>query len=186
MREEAITGRRVVLIDVVTDPEAVLAVQEASPLLRTERFEGRVGEIERCGVEVGAHRLKPRRIPFAPVRDVPPVGGAVTVGNEPAVGELVRPAELRIPREARAAERSQILVEVRAEPKREALDGARRALAGAVLLEAALGIAGARPDVDPGEARVAATAGIGSELDHVDARGHRRLIRRCRESASSR
>src|SRR3954453_14363865 len=41
-----------------------------------------------------------------------------------------------------------------------------------MLLEAGLGIARARTDVDPGDAWVPPAAGVSAELDHVDPRGH--------------
>lgn len=55
VRKQPIGGRRVELVDVVSDPEAELSPEQLGALQRRERPEGRLGELGGRGVYVPGH-----------------------------------------------------------------------------------------------------------------------------------
>jgi hypothetical protein len=169
VREQPEGRRRVVDVDVVGDPEPALAAQKLRAAVRIERRERAVVELIRGGVGERDDRPQPLLAPFPPVALSLSIRDPVAVRDEPAAGELARPRLLGLDRGLRpTANRLEVLVEIGPKPFREALDEPSRLVALEVLLEALLGSSNARPDVDPGNARVPPLAGLALELDDVD------------------
>lgn len=172
MGEPTVGGGRVELVDVVGDPEAELAVEELGALQRRRGPEGGFVELIDRRVDVMDHRLQPLRVPLGPVALPDPVRGPIAVGDEAAVGELTGAPLLGAAGGLRSPERPQVLVEVRPQAERVPLHDARGLVAALMLLEALLGAAGARADVEPGNPGITAATRGAIELDHVDAGGH--------------
>ena len=166
----------------------MLAAKELDAALVGKRSERGVDQLAGRLVDVVGDRREPRLAPLDPVAFALPVGDPVAVGDEPAPSQLPRPGLLGLDRGLgpAAPDRLEVLVEVGPQPQRMPLHDPRRLVAVQVLLEALLGAAGARPDVQPGQARIAPATGGPVELDDVDAaNGHALLFNSRSNEASS-
>src|SRR5688572_24754939 len=169
MGEAAVRGRWVARVEVVGDPEAALAAQQAGAGPGVDRLERAVAKLGDRGVDVTLDAGKPLLAPLPPGELAQSVRNPVAVGDEAGGRQGACPLLLRGDREARARERVEVVVEVRAQTQAVAFHEPRRFVAAPVLRKPELRVAGARADVDPRNPRIAAGAGSRRKLDDVDA-----------------